>query len=99
MKIYTSRSSLEYPIKKCTVVNPLGQIPSERLLKFENYYRGALFVHGMRQAMGDDDFFSGLRLYLARFADRSASDIEFRAAMEEAAGNSLEAVWAAGFAR
>lgn len=78
---------------------PLGQIPSERLLKFENYYRGALFVHGMRQTMGDDAFFSGLRLYLTRFADRSASDIEFRAAMEEAAGNSLEAVWAAGFAR
>lgn len=76
----------------------LGQIPPERLLHVENYYEGAMFVHALHQALGDEAFFAGLRLYLTRYAYHSASDAEFRAVMEEAAGRSLAGVWDAWFA-
>lgn len=77
---------------------PLGQIPATRLLHIENYYEGALFVHALHEAMGDEAFYAGLRLYLTRYAYQSASDAEFRAAMEEASGRSLAGVWDAWFA-
>lgn len=76
----------------------LGQMPPERLLGFENYLSGALLIHQLHTDMGDEAFFNGLRLFLDRHrAAGNASDADFRAAMEEAAGRSLSLIWATEF--
>ncbi len=77
---------------------PLAQMPPERLLGFENYLSGALLIHQLHMSMGDEAFFNGLRLFVERYrAAGNASDADFRAAMEEAAGRSLEMIWATEF--
>lgn len=68
---------------------PLGNPPTEYLFNFNVYYGGAVAVHELRQEMGDDAFFAGLRLYFQRYGGGTASDAEFQAVMEEAAGKSL----------
>ncbi|MCA9992495.1 MAG: hypothetical protein KDE29_16015, partial [Anaerolineales bacterium] len=61
------------------------------LLAFDAYNRGAVMVHELRQEMGDEAFFGGLRAYFARYGGGTASQADFQAVMEEAAGFSLEA--------
>ena len=56
----------------------------------DSYYRGALLVSDLRQAMGDDAFFQGLKTYMQRYGGRTASFDEFKAVMEEAAGQPLD---------
>lgn len=68
---------------------PLDEAPPERLLAFDAYNRGAVMVHELRQTMGDEAFFGGLRAYFARYGGGTASQAEFQAVMEEAAGFSL----------
>ena len=51
-------------------------------------------VHELRTTMGDDAFFSGLRLYFERYGDQTASDAEFQAVMEETYGQSLDPFFA-----
>jgi aminopeptidase N len=41
--------------------------------------------------MGDEAFFNGLRAYFERYGGGTATDAEFQAVMEEAAGVSLDA--------
>jgi aminopeptidase N len=70
---------------------PLGNPPAEYLFNFNVYYGGAVAVHELRQEMGDEAFFAGLRLYFQRYGGGTAGDAEFQAVMEEAAGKSLDA--------
>lgn len=76
----------------------LGSTGPDALFSFINYHQGAVVVHKLRREMGDDAFFNGLRTYIERFADSAATDAEFRAVMEEAAGRDLDAFWNAWFA-
>ena len=69
---------------------PLDNPPPQYLFESNVYQKGALAVHTLRQEMGDEAFFSGLRLYFQRFGGSTASDEQFQAVMEEAVGRSLK---------
>ena len=55
------------------------------------YQKGAWVLHMLRQSMGDDHFWAGIRDYYARFKDKSATTTDFRLAMERASGLELNA--------
>jgi aminopeptidase N len=69
----------------------LGDPPPVSLFSFHTYFGGAVMVHELRGTMGDEAFFSGLRLYFEQYGGRTASDAEFQAVMEAAYGQSLDA--------
>jgi aminopeptidase N len=72
---------------------PLNDPPTQQMFAMDSYYRGALLVNDLRQAMGDDTFFRGLRAYLKDFGGGTASFDQFKAVMEETAGKPLDAVF------
>jgi aminopeptidase N len=55
------------------------------------YQKGSWTLHMLRQEMGDDRFWAGIRDYYARYRDQTATTADFRAAMERAAGRDLGA--------
>jgi aminopeptidase N len=69
---------------------PLDYPPAEYLFEYDVYFEGALAVHALRQEVGDEAFFGGLRAYLERFGGGAASDEQFQAVIEEAAGRPLQ---------
>lgn len=69
---------------------PLRNPPPAELFSAYTYIGGALMVHELRQEMGDDAFFAGLRNYFQQYAHGTASDEEFMAMMEAAAGKPLD---------
>lgn len=72
---------------------PLRNPPAASLFSGPIYDEGALLVAELRQVMGDDAFYAGLRAYFERYGGGTASDADFQAVMEEAAGQPLEAVF------
>ena len=74
--------------------HPLGNPPPIQLFGFNTYIQGAVMVHELRQTVGDDAFFTGLQTYFATYGGGTASDAQFQAVMEEAAGQSLDAFFA-----
>jgi aminopeptidase N len=73
---------------------PLGNPPPAKLFSFNTYFGGALFIHALRQEMGDEAFFNGLRTYFATYGGGTASDDQFREIMEAAHGQPLDAFFA-----
>jgi aminopeptidase N len=74
----------------------IGNPPPEHLMSYNTYFKGAAFIHSLRREMGDESFFAGvraLRAYLQRYGGRTASDAQFQAVMEEAAGRSMDALF------
>jgi aminopeptidase N len=59
------------------------------LLNSNNYPKGSWVLHSLRGMVGDSVFFSGMRMYYARFRNRNALSSDFAAAMNEAAGQDL----------
>jgi len=55
------------------------------------YQKGGLTLHTLRRELGEDVFWRGVRLYLARHRGRSVETRDFCRAMEDATGRSLEA--------
>ena len=55
------------------------------------YQKGSWTLHMLRQLMGDDRFWAGIRDYYARYKNGNASTSDFRAAMERASGRDLSA--------
>ena len=55
------------------------------------YQKGSWTLHMLRQEMGDDRFWAGIRDYYSRFRDRTATTADFRLAMERAADRDLGA--------
>ena len=53
------------------------------------YQKGSWTLHMLRQRMGDDRFWVGIRDYYAKFKDSNASTADFRHAMERASGLDL----------
>ncbi len=53
------------------------------------YQKGSWVLHMLRQRMGDDRFWAGIRDYYARHMNGSASTSDFRAAMERSSGLDL----------
>lgn len=73
---------------------PLRNPPPNLLFSGPIYDEGSLLAAELRQTMGDDAFFAGLRAYFEQYGGGTASDEEFQAVMQEAAGQPLEAVLA-----
>ena len=73
---------------------PMRNPPADQLFGPAVYEEGALLAGDLRQTMGDEAFYAGLRAYFAQYGGDTASDAEFQAVLEEAAGQSLEAVFA-----
>ena len=69
---------------------PLDDPPPLELFARYSYVKGAIVVHALRQEMGDEAFFSGLRAYFERYGGGTATHAEFQAVLEEACGFSLD---------
>jgi aminopeptidase N len=54
-----------------------------------SYEKGSLVLGMLRDELGDEPFFRGARLYLARHAEGFADTHQFRRAMEDASGRDL----------
>lgn len=55
------------------------------------YQKGGWVLHMLRQRLGDDRFWAGIRAYYRRFKDANATTADFREAMERASGQDLTA--------
>lgn len=65
--------------------------PVEALGRSANpYSKGASILHMLRRRLGDQIFFTGVRVYLDRFHNRTAETDDLRKAFEEVSGESLE---------
>lgn len=73
---------------------PLRNPAPPELFSAHTYVGGALMVHDLRQEMGDEAFFTGLQNYFAQYGGGTASDEQFVAVMEAAAGKQLDAFFA-----
>jgi aminopeptidase N len=71
-----------------------GPYPDLRTKRAIVYYKGALFMAALRDAMGDAAFWSGFKAYTREQAGRSVETADFKRAMESAAGRSLEGLFA-----
>ncbi len=69
---------------------PMRNPPRSELFGFKSYLKGALFLHELRQEIGDTAFFSGIRSYLVNFGGGTATDDDFLAEMEFASGVELD---------
>lgn len=76
---------------------PLNQPPPEYLFELNVYFEGALAAHALHREIGDEAFFSGLRTYFQSYGGSTASDAQFKAVMEAAAGRSLDELFAQWF--
>ena len=54
------------------------------------YLRGAAVLYALRAQIGDDAFFAGARLWLARYSDSTATTEDFEAVMEQSSGQQLD---------
>jgi aminopeptidase N len=68
---------------------------------FDNtlYEKGAWMIHELRYVLGDRTFFAGVKRYLEAHRLGSADTHDFRRAMEEASGRSLERFFEQSFYR
>jgi aminopeptidase N len=63
--------------------------PTE-LLNTNPYQKGAWVLHMLRREVGTDTFWEGMRAYYDRYRNQNASTSDFRAVMEEVAGQDLK---------
>ena len=66
-----------------------GKYPSLGARRAVQYSKGALFLAHLRELVGDEGFWSGLRSYTRRHAGETVVSRDFQAAMEEASGRDL----------
>jgi len=69
---------------------PLADPSPEGMFDWSTYVRGALTLHALRLAVGDEDFFSILRAYYERFGNGTASTQDFIVLAEEVSGEELD---------
>jgi aminopeptidase N len=62
-----------------------------RLLSANSYQKGAWVLHMLRNRIGDEAFFNGLRLYYSRYRNSNALTSDFMRVMEEVSGTTLDA--------
>ena len=58
------------------------------------YQKGAYMLHLLREKLGDDAFWRGLRLYTRKYDGRSVTTADFRAALERGSGVNLTSFFA-----
>ncbi|MBY0308694.1 MAG: M1 family metallopeptidase, partial [Phycisphaerales bacterium] len=87
LRLTATRSTPETP----AVVSRFYHHPDDNFTKAEDpYKRGGFFIHMLRERLGDDVFWKGVRLYIDRNKFQSVETVDFRKAMEEVSGQSLE---------
>jgi aminopeptidase N len=62
----------------------------DNLFVAQVYQRGAAALYALHAKIGEEAFFSGARLWLARYDGSSATTDDFQAVMEEASGEQLD---------
>jgi aminopeptidase N len=73
------------------MVSPVYEHPGETFRRRANPYpKGASILHMLRMMLGEDVFWTGVRLYMNRHALGTVETNDFRYAMEEASGLGLE---------
>jgi aminopeptidase N len=88
--LLTDRSTV---IRHCTrspapvIDTRITDYPS--LLSTHVYQRGSWVLHMLRQEVGDDAFWNGIRTYYQRYRNANALTSDFRQVMEEVSGKSL----------
>lgn len=66
-------------------------MPDANFFKANNPYTlGALVLHMLRERLGDEVFFDGVRQFIDRYRFRTAETDDFRRVLEEVSGQSLE---------
>jgi len=68
-----------------------GDPPADDLFGMPVYVRGALLLHALRVALGDDLFFDVLQTYSSRYRYQSVTTDDFIAVAEEVSGRELSA--------
>ena len=66
-----------------------GTYPSLGLRRAVQYSKGALFLATLRETLGEDAFWKGLRLFTTQHAGGVVTSHDFEAAMETASGKDL----------
>ena len=61
-----------------------------RLLSANSYQKGAWVLHMLRQEIGEETFWKGMRLFYERFRNKNALTGDFEKVMEEVSGKNLE---------
>lgn len=69
---------------------PLNFPPRADMFSGDIYRKGAVVAHALREKVGDQAFFNGLRTYFNRFGGGVASQAQFQSVMEEASGTKLD---------
>ena len=72
-----------------TGLPPPGSPPADDLYTPSIYSRGALTLHALRAGIGDDDFFTVLAAFAAKYRDRSATTADFVEVAEQVSGADL----------
>jgi aminopeptidase N len=83
-RVISSYERTPAPVIDTTITNLM------RLLSTNSYQKGGWVLHMLRSELGDDVFWKGMRLFYERFRNSNALTIDFRKAMEEVSGKSLE---------
>jgi len=65
-----------------------------KLLNANNYEKAAWVLHMLREQIGDDAFFQGLRLYYNVHRDANATTEDLRRALEQSSGKNLQGFFA-----
>jgi aminopeptidase N len=58
------------------------------------YHKGAYFLHVLRESIGDQPFWTGVRQYTIEHAGASVTSADFQRAMEAASGRDLSSLFA-----
>ena len=70
-----------------------GGYPSLGIRRSIQYSKGALFMHTLREVIGDDAFWDGLRRYTRDNAGRAVRSADLQIAMERSSGRSLQSLF------
>jgi hypothetical protein len=71
-----------------------GQYPSLGARRAVQYSKGALFMAHLREAIGDEAFWTGLRTYTRRHAGGTVTSRDLQLAMQQASGRDLSPTFA-----
>ena len=71
-----------------------GEYPSLRARRAVQYSKGALFLAHLRETIGEESFWNGLRRFTRQHAGKTVTSKDFQNAMERASGRDLSDTFA-----
>ncbi|KAF0149256.1 MAG: metallopeptidase [Ignavibacteria bacterium] len=64
------------------------------LLNVETYQKAALFLHELRQKIGDKDFFKSIKKYYSKYLHSNVTTKDFKKIVESVSGKNLDSLFA-----